>query len=275
MSWYLDACCPNWSAMIERDYECVFPLASNSKLGISYLYQPYFTRHFGMIGDGAFDPEKGQNFLDAIPERFKFIDICLHGQYRSATGYSTSTKTYQTLNLNDQDINAGYSDNLKRMLRKANQAGLHLVHGVAPEHIVESFRLHQTRVRDQFSKVDYDRLIGLMHAAKSNAEIQSVCVQDKNGTSLAGAFFIGFKNTLLYLKGYSTEAGRKTGAMHFLFDGIIQSNRSRYSSLDFGGSSVETVARFYRHFGSTDSLYLRIRSNRLPKALRWLKKEKS
>lgn len=275
MSWYLDSCCPGWSAMINGDYESVFPLAGNKKWGLSYLYQPYFTRHFGMIGKGDFNPEEGQNFLDSIPEKFKYIDFCVHGLYQSVSGYSASIKTYQTLNLNDPDISAGYSENLHRLLRKARQAGLQLVDGIAPEDIVASFQLHQTRVRDQFSKIDYERLINLMHAAKLNTAIQSICALDNKGNPLAGAFFIGFKQTLLYLKGYSTESGRKAGAMHFLFSEIIQSNYNRYSVLDFGGSSIETVARFYRHFGSTDSLYLRIRSNRLPKAVRWLKKEQS
>lgn len=275
MSWYLDACFPGWAGLVDGDYQSVFPLAGKKKLGISYLFQPYFTRHFGMIGKDQFNAENGMEFLKAIPDRFKYIDFCLHHHYKQAEGFRTSIRTYQTLDMKSMDLSAMYSENLHRLLRKANRVGLNLVHGVEPEHIVDSFRLNQTQITDQFSQLDFTKLTSLMHSAQAHSDSQCVAVHDTNGQALAGAFFIGFKETLLYLKGYSTEAGRKLGAMHFLFDSIIQTNCGRYSTFDFGGSSVPGVARFYRHFGATDSLYLRIRSNRLPKALRWIKNEKS
>ena len=228
-----------------------------------------------MISEGEFDDNAGRNFLNAIPERFKYIDICLHKKHIAAEGFTTTGKIYQTLDLQANDLTTAYSDNLLRSLRKARHNGLQLVHGITPEHIVNSFRLNQTKIRDQFSESDFRRLISLMHAATRHTDIQSIAVHDTTGQPLAGAFFIGFKDTLLYLKGYSTEAGRKAGAMHFLFDEVLHANRGKYDTLDFGGSSVPSVARFYRHFGATDSLYLRIRSNRLPKALRWIKNEQS
>lgn len=275
MSWYLDACYPEWSALIRGDYQSIFPLASRKKMGVSYLFQPFFTRHFGMIGTSGFNPETGQEFLNAIPDRFKYIDLCLHHRHKVAEGFKTTLKTYQTLDLKLVDLSTRYSENLQRLLKKANHAGLNLVHGIAPEHIVASFQLNQTKITDQFSRKDFTCLTNLMYSAQSHSDSHCVAVHDPNGQALAGAFFIGFKDTLLYLKGYSTELGRKLGAMHFLFDRIIHANRDKYSTFDFGGSSVPGVARFYRHFGATDSLYLRIRSNRLPKALRWIKNEKS
>ena len=273
MSWYLDACAPDWSALVDGDYQSVFPMAAKRKIAISYLYQPFFTRHFGLIGHGAFDHEKSQAFLNAIPDRFKYIDFCLHHQHLTTDGFKTAEKTYQILDLNTEEIKAGYSSNLQRVLKKSDRAGLHLVHVGSPEHIVDGFRVNQIQVRDQFKPSDYNRLTDLMHTAMAHTECQCVTVNNSAGQSLGGAFFIGFKDTLLYLKGYSTEDGRKVGAMHFLFDKIIQTNRHRYSTLDFGGSSVPSVARFYRHFGATDCLYLRIQSNRLPKAFRWIKNE--
>lgn len=275
MSWYLDACCSDWSALIKGDYQSVFPLAAKKKFGISYLYQPFFTRHFGMITKDNFNPEEAQEFLDAFPDKFKYIDICLHLHHTAAIGFRTSAKTYQTRDMRAELIGQGYSDNLHRLLKKARGAGLQLVQAVSPEHIVDSFRLHQTQIRDQFKEADYSRLTGLMHAAIAHTDTQAIAVRNSTGQPLAGAFFLGHKDTLLYLKGFSTEGGRKLGAMHFLFDQVIQSNSGRYSKLDFGGSSVPGVARFYRHFGATDSLYLRIRSNRLPRALQWIKNEPS
>ncbi|MGZ4117920.1 MAG: hypothetical protein ACXVPY_10580, partial [Bacteroidia bacterium] len=47
-SWYLDIVSDNWAALVLNDYEAVFPIASKSKYKINYIYQPFFTRYFGL-----------------------------------------------------------------------------------------------------------------------------------------------------------------------------------------------------------------------------------
>ena len=48
-SWYLDLVCPGWDAMIENDYERVFPLTHHQKWRVSYLAQPYVTQQLGIF----------------------------------------------------------------------------------------------------------------------------------------------------------------------------------------------------------------------------------
>ncbi|MBL0330397.1 MAG: hypothetical protein IPP64_13480 [Bacteroidetes bacterium] len=48
-SWYLDVVSEDWSALVLNDYEAVFPIASKSKYKINYVYQPFFTRYFGVF----------------------------------------------------------------------------------------------------------------------------------------------------------------------------------------------------------------------------------
>jgi hypothetical protein len=62
-SWWLDAVCPGWEALIEDDYRAVMPLTGNIKLGIHYLYQP-FTQQLGVSSD-VLKP-RNQSFLAAI-----------------------------------------------------------------------------------------------------------------------------------------------------------------------------------------------------------------
>jgi hypothetical protein len=45
-SWYLDVCCKDWFGLVENDYQAVFPLCSRTKIGIKYIYQPFFTPGF-------------------------------------------------------------------------------------------------------------------------------------------------------------------------------------------------------------------------------------
>ena len=96
---------------------------------------------------------------------------------------------------------------------------------------------------------------------------------NKHEEVIAGAFLMESHERMVYLKGFSKEEGKKNGAMHFLFDQLIQQQAGSHKTLDFGGSSVDSVARFYKSFGALDCVYLHLRKNRLPKLLRWIKRK--
>jgi hypothetical protein len=275
MTWYLDACTDgNWFALVENNYDAVMPLAGKEKLGIGYLYQPFFHRYMGVISGSYADDDHKLTFLEAIPEEYKYLDFCLHESHRIVPKDCLSEqKTYQVLDLKPAytELEKHYSSNLKRVLRKTHNTGFRIREHYKPETLVEQFRKNQTQLEKTFQSSDYQRLIHLMHAADANASTRSLSISHPDGSIHAGGFFIESCGRLLYLKGYSTADGKKSGAMHHLFDHVIKANAGRELLLDFGGSSVKSVARFYHHFGSTDCLYLRLRANRLPRAIRWLK----
>ncbi|MFM9009265.1 MAG: hypothetical protein ACKORE_11890 [Bacteroidota bacterium] len=275
MTWYLDACTGgDWFALIDGQYESIMPLASRDKLGIDYLYQPFFLRYMGVISGKETDESLRLKFLEAIPERFKFQDFCLHEGHRVLPEDCVSEeRQYQKLSLHAEypEIELGYSDNLRRVLRKTRKTAFKIRDQYNPEVLVDQFKRHQPDLAKTFRQQDYQRLTELMRAASSNATTRCLSISHPDGSIHAGAFFIEACGRLLYLKGFSTPEGKKSGAMHHLFDSVIKEHAGTGLILDFGGSSVKSVSRFYHHFGSSDCLYLRLRANRLPKAIRWLK----
>jgi len=70
----------------------------------------------------------------------------------------------------------------------------------------------------------------------------------------------------------SNEEGKKLGAMFFLVDNFIKTNAEKEIILDFEGSMIPGVARFYSGFGSIPETYFQLKFNRLPLPLRWLKR---
>src|ERR1700759_1778470 len=44
-SWYLDMVSPGWDALVDDDYQSVFPLTWKKKFGLYYLSQPNFAQH--------------------------------------------------------------------------------------------------------------------------------------------------------------------------------------------------------------------------------------
>jgi hypothetical protein len=274
-SWYLDVCDKNWCGLVEDDYSAVFPLSFRTKFGIRYIYQPFFTRHGGVIAKEKSTASQRLAFLGAIPHGFRYMDFCLHqGHREDYHGAELIHRKYQELDLSDTYdlIQAGYSENHKRSLRKAEKSNLSIQPDYNPDTVVEQFRLLKKENITAFDEGDYTVLRQLMKSVAAHTPTRCHAVAMPEGLVMAAGYFMQYENRIIYLKGFSSPEGRSAGAMHFLFDRIIRSLAGTEMRLDFGGSDVENVARFYKGFGATDSLYLRLRQNRLPQLIRWMKK---
>ena len=77
-SWYLDIVCDEWDALVSDNYETVFPLTFRKKFGIWYLYQPFFTQQLGIFSIRHITPQIVEEFLAAIPAKYKFAEINLN-----------------------------------------------------------------------------------------------------------------------------------------------------------------------------------------------------
>jgi hypothetical protein len=75
-SFYLNATCPNWDALVIGDYETVFPITYKTKFGYRYLPQPPFTSQLGTYGKVNLETE--QQFYNYVIEHFNLIDVELN-----------------------------------------------------------------------------------------------------------------------------------------------------------------------------------------------------
>jgi hypothetical protein len=89
-------------------------------------------------------------------------------------------------------------------------------------------------------------------------------VKNRHGDLLAAALIGQDKGMHYYLAPVMNEEGRETRAMFYLIDRYIHLNAGLPATLDFEGSDIESVARFYKGYGATPSTYTSLRINRLP-----------
>jgi hypothetical protein len=276
-SWYLDAVYNNWSGLVLNDYEAVFPIAPKSKYGIKYLFQPFFARYFGVFSKKMLSKPIFESFFDEINQKYPLIEVFLHEN----TVFSTENgnfkeRQYQILDLNSnyKEIHKNFSENTKRNIKKAEKVGFFVKEGIKSQEIVDLFKHTKGENLSVFKKKDYTTLVSLMDIVKEKSGAEALALYNNQNELCAAAFFIKNKNRFIYLKGGVTEFGRKNGAMHFLFDHFIKKNANTETFLDFGGSSVESVARFYKGFGAKDCVYLQLKKNTLPRLIKWLSKKK-
>ena len=87
----------------------------------------------------------------------------------------------------------------------------------------------------------------------------------------AAIFWMSNGARFINLMNFSSDEGHKSGAMHYLTDLFIRSNAGKPMFIDFEGSSIESIARFYQSFGAENLPYYNIKQNRLPWWLKWKK----
>ena len=97
-SWYLDIMSPGWEALIDDDYDSVFPIPGLRKYGIKYVATPIFLQQLG-----AYTPDKSQTkalneFLEFIPKFYWLIDLCV-GQRIDNDRFKVTLKANYELDL--------------------------------------------------------------------------------------------------------------------------------------------------------------------------------
>ncbi len=275
-SWYLDTVSEGWEALVEGDYERVMPLTQKQKYNIPYLAQPPFCQQTGIFSATKLNNEIINNFLDAIPEKYKLIEIQLnkynlvnHSQFKVSEGI-----TYELdLSPSYYVLNQYFSTNTIRNIKKALQSELEIVKGVAPNDALELLRNSDDRRRKLLKEHHFSMLRRLMTFSLQHRFGEIYGIYGGEGHQLcASAFFIQSHNRVIYLNAVSNEFGKKSCAMFLLIDTFLQHNTEKNLTLDFEGSKVEGIARFYASFGAKPYIYPCIKQNHLAWYLRIFKK---
>lgn len=266
-SWFLDIVAGEWDALVENDYERVFPLVRQRKFGISYIYQPFFTQQLGLYSTTKLDAEALSSFIKAIPSKFRQVEVNLN-TLNKVEGLSVKVipQLNHELDLihSYEKIRQTYSDNLIRNLKKPVKAELTISKNIKPDDIIDLFRKNRGKEISHLHDKDYLKLKRIAYACmyKGIANIQGV--YDRQNQLCAGAFFILSNNKAIFLFSGLSEEGRESGAMPFLIDNFIREHSGRHLTFDFDGSNDPNLARFYKSFGSKECVYQRVVIYRLP-----------
>ena len=288
-SWYLDVVHPGWEALVEDDYEAVMPLTGGKKFGVNYLFQPFFTQKFGVFGKKEVSEAKIEEFLEAIPEKFKFAEINCANLCAdlSVTKDSMGSKVGAISNHRNIELSlspdysvlaSNYHSNTKRNLAKALKENLQIVESAEPSVIIDLFRKNRGMGIKHWGDKEYDRLLNLVEAAKNHSKCLVLGVQNTDNQIVAGAFFMISHKKIVFLFSGSDESNKDNHGLTFLLDFVIKKYSKTDNILDFEGSDNDGLARFYKGFGGEENFYSGINFNKLNKisnfALKILKRNK-
>ncbi len=265
-SWYLDVVAAHWDAIVLGDYEAVMPIPYKQRFGLRQLYQPFFAQQLGVFYKISINEAQKEAFWKLIGTRYvrahQFLNAGCHIANQSQN-LQPRVNYVLSLNRDHQEIRSGYSKNTRRNLRKAELAGLQ--EGTATvDQLIELFRVTKGRQLEDFDQQVYARLKRLIVLCirEKKGEIKAIYSQENE--LLAAAFFLCSHGRMIDLFPAVSEEGRKKAAMFYLIDQLVQQHSESSLLLDFEGSMVPGVARFYRGFGAEVETYWQISRNLLP-----------
>ncbi len=256
-SWYLDAICKEWNALVLGDYDYILPIPTKSKGFFKILYQPFFSRQLDIIGPEPANETLLKLFLDALPKNYGQVMIGLSELNDiSISGYTTAIHPYQELSLEHslENLRSAYSENASRIIKKLNSAGI-VYKDVPNETMVKLFTDETAGKIEHMKSADLTTLQRLTDSCSAAGFGRSIGAFSLDGELLAAGYFIIYPGVICYLKGASTENGKKNGAMYGIMDQVIAQYSTTHGRFDFGGSKIPSIAAFFRKFGATDRYY--------------------
>jgi lipid II:glycine glycyltransferase (peptidoglycan interpeptide bridge formation enzyme) len=268
-SFYLNATCPNWQALVLNDYEAVMPVTEGKKLNIKYLYQPPFTPSLGVFG------KTNQHiidlFLNYIKEHFKFVEIELNASNQTDSVTLKKKSTYVI----DYSKPYSFNENTKRNINKAKK------NEVEVEELDELKAILQVTSKALIPWLKTEIGIPAKHSTLFKDLVQSSFA---NGTLkvfaalgpdqelLSLGYFICNGKHAVYLKGMSTNKKDNLGSMHALMAHAVDYCKTQAQVFDFGGGNTAGMSNFYKGLGGTELNYHILKVNNLMWPLNKLKK---
>lgn len=273
-SWYLDLVSPNWDALVLGNYEAVMPLTHQKKLTFSYLRQPFFTQQLGVFYSNMEFMHSTNDFLAAIPEKYKLIEINLNSSNVPSSKLftiSANTTCHLELYANYEQLSQNYSSQIQRNIRTAQKCNITVDNNIPLETIIKLFKESKGKQIKHFKSKHYELLINLGNALQLYKAVTYMGAKNEKGEYIAGCVWVVHNDMAIFLFSGTNQEAKKSGAMSAIVDEFIKQHAHSHILLDFEGSNDTNLARFYTGFGAKPINYFSLRRNNLPAMVRWIK----
>jgi len=283
-SWWLLATAGRWDAVVELDdatgqYHSVLPIPVRWRPWGREGVQPPFTQQLGLFITPASHYREVEAYLMLISRHYKrsYQQLNVDNLLKKApSGYKSTNRVTYVLPLSAQyeTLLAGYAADYRRRLRlnERRLQPLVVTEATAATDVIQLFRSEKAGSVAGLTRRDYHRLHRLVAVLEARGALLSREVRaPKTGELLAGALFVRHANHLIYLFAAASSAGRQAGAPLLLLDALIRQHAGTPGLvLDFEGSMIPSIARFFANFGATPVPYAALTQTYRPWYLSWL-----
>jgi hypothetical protein len=263
-SWYLDIMAPGWEALVDDDYDSVFPVPGFSRFGIKYVANPIFLQQLGVFSPDKQPSEAILEFLDYMPASYKLIDLCITQEVHH-DGFRITEKSNFELDLSKpyEYLWGNFSSHCKRNIETSAKKNPELTTDITPEEVIDLFIMNKGKEINGIKIRDYERLKNLMNFCIKNKKGRLIGVRATRKRLIYGIFIVETHGNKTMLFVVNTPQSRERRIGYFMVNELIKNHSSTKTILDFAGSSIPAIASFMESFGSVKVPFYRIYRNRL------------
>jgi len=271
-SWFLDNMAPGWQALVDDDYDSVFPIPGFTRFGIQYIATPVFLQQLGAFSPDKPSPDVLNEFLEYLPGFYKLVDLCV-GQKIEHEGFRITEKSNFEIDLSKpyEKLWEKFTTHCKRNIQSATKKKPHIVNDITPGQLIDLFVRNRGKEIKGIKTRDYKRLENLMNYCIKNKKGRIIGVRSGRKDIIYGSFIVETKGNKTLLLVVNTPKSRERRIGYYVVNEVIKEYSSTNTRLDFAGSSIPSIATFMESFGSLNVPFYRIYQNRLLWPVRMLK----
>lgn len=270
LSWYLDITTNNsWCVLVLDNYKAVMPLPYRKKIGIRYVYQPFWSLQLGVFSSKKIDISI---FIKEIEKHFSYAELRLNpGNSEFKLHSDFENKIKQVLKVSWHFSIDQFRKDRKKDLRRAFDSDLKFKKTLSSKNLILLFKNNVGKRIDKLSDRDYKNLSVLISTClkKEQGAIFEICDNEK---IIAAAFILLYQNRAVVLVSATDLQNRNNGANTFLLTQIIHYYKNQILEFDFGGSSIPSIASYFKSFGAETINYPFLKINNLPFPIKFLKR---
>jgi len=249
-SWYLDCVAEKWDLMVSGSYDVVMPLPRRRKYGINYIYMPSWTQQLGIFSKELMAEEGIRQFINRIPRKFILVDYMLNAA-NPLSAHAVVKRNNYILPLNgDYDtIRKGFNKNRQRI------SGHNFEHLRLEKngHSRDFLRLYKGEVKNySLPKDAIKKMENLLSLNNGHIQVWNVFAGQE---CIGGLVWTRDDRRITYLIPIIKERAKKQHLNTFLINELIREYQNSDKFLDFEGSMVPGVAKFYSSFGAEVETY--------------------
>jgi len=254
-SWYLDVVSDNWDVLVLGDYEAVMPLPWRKKYFIKYVYPPFWLLELGVFSsEEKIDIDA---FLKVLFKKHCFIELRMNtvNQFKKMSINIEKQLQYLSLKGGYDTVFLNYQKDRKKDLRKAAKLNLSEKWGGDTSQLIELFKNNVGKRTQNIKKKNYDDLEKIMKTCIEKKVGETLSVYDDRKELVACAFFLKHQEEITILVSSTDFKNRKNGANTFLIDKAISRYQNGFEKFNFGGSSIVSIANYFKSFGAETKTY--------------------
>lgn len=248
-SWYLDIVADHWDVLVLNDYEAVMPLPWRKKYFLKYITQPFFCQQLGIFSTESISVDLQEKMIQHIPKKFMKVTLNFNSENFLTSNMTVKTNYLLGIHNTFEENFKKFNNNRKRDFKKAGESLLTFEENIEINEFLDFYLLN-----DPFYSKYPSMKIVLQNILNLNPSvIQCFGVKSKE-ILIACVLILNDGTRMTYLAPVSNDLGKEKGAPTFLIAEIIREYNNTYM-LDFEGSMIDGVARFYGSFGAKEERY--------------------